>query len=480
MARAGLPALAVCCLLFGACAVGPNYHAPDIPVPERFPESASVSADPDADLSEWWRRFDDPELQSLVSRSLDSNLDLQTAASRIRQARAQEVIAGAAELPSVTATGAGVYMRSRSNPLGALAGGGQSEGSGAQSDGAHTTKIFSAGFDALWELDVFGGTRRGIEAAHAAAEAAEWKFRDAQVSLSAEVAVDYLSLCATRTRLRIARAATQRQREAVDLLESRRRAGLITDLDVNQQHAQLATTRAQIPSLEAEARAMTHALGVLLARDAESLAAELAQAERLPDAPPLLPAGLPSDLLRRRPDVRAAERTLAASTAEIGIAVSDLYPKFNLLGAASFTGDSLDGLLSSDHLNRIGAGLVRWPLLQGGRTRAQIKVSEEQRQQAYLAYQKSVLAAVSDADDAIARFDAGRSRLDALLDAETAAASSLDIARSQASNGLVPYLNVISAEATLLDVQNQIAQSRLSLAQSMVSLFKALGGGWAK
>ena len=482
MARARLLALLALCLLPGACAVGPNYHAPDMHVPERFPESASVRTEPDVDLSQWWQRFDDPELQSLVTRSLDSNLDLQTAASRIRQARAQEAIAGSAELPSVTATGAGVYMRSRSNPLGALAGGGGGGGSGsngAQSDGAHTTKIFSAGFDALWELDVFGGTRRGIEAAHAAADASTWKFRDAQVSLSAEVAIDYLSLCATRTRLRIARDAVQRQQDALDLLDARRRSGLITELDVNQQRAQLATTRAELPALEAEARAMTHALGVLLARDPESLVAEVAQAERLPDVPATLPAGLPSDLLRRRPDVRAAERTLAAATAEIGVAVSDLYPKFNLLGIASFTNDSPDSLLSTNRLNRIGVGLVRWPLLQGGRTRAQIRISEEQRQQAYLAYQKSVLAAVRDADDAIARFDAGQARLETLREAETAAASSLDIARAQASNGLVPYLNVLYAETTLLDVQNQIAQSRLALAQSMVSLFKALGGGWA-
>jgi NodT family efflux transporter outer membrane factor (OMF) lipoprotein len=372
-------------------------------------------------------------------------------------------------------------MRSRGNPLGGLTGGGGSSGANEPpADDTRTTRIFSAGFDALWELDVFGGARRGIEAAHAAADATTWKYRDAQVSLSAEVAVDYLSLCATRMQLQIARDSTQRQEDALGLLESRRRFGLITDLDLNQQRAQLATTRASIPTLEAQARAMTHALGVLLARDPESLSAELAQAQKLPDLPTTLPAGLPSDLLRRRPDVRAAERTLAASTAEIGVAVSDLYPKFNLLGVVSFTNDSPDALLSTKHLNRIGAGLVQWPILQGGRTRAQIKISEEQRQQAYLAYQKSVLSAVRDADDAIARLDAGHARLDALLEAQAAAASSLDIARSQATNGLVPYLNVVYAETTLLDVQNQIAQSRLALAQSTVSLFKALGGGWAE
>jgi NodT family efflux transporter outer membrane factor (OMF) lipoprotein len=480
MKRPALPALAACGVLLCSCAVGPNYRAPDVPVPEHFPESASVNAASNADLSEWWQRFNDPELQSLISRSLDSNLDLQTAASRIRQAREQEVIAGSAELPSVTTTGAGVYMRSRGNPLGGLTGGGESSGgSETSTDGTHTTKIFSAGFDALWELDVFGGTRRGIEAAHASADAATWKYRDAQVSLSAEVAVDYLSLCATRMRLQIARDATQRQQDALELLESRRRFGLITDLEVNQQRAQLATTRAAIPSLEAEVRAMTHALGVLLARDPESLAAELTQVEQLPDVPTTLPAGLPSDLLRRRPDVRAAERTLAAATAEIGVAVSDLYPKFNLLGLVSVTNDSPDSLLSTKHLNRIGVGLVQWPILQGGRTRAKIRISEEQRQQAYLAYQKSVLSAVRDADDALARIDAGRARLDTLREAQTAAASSLDIARSQAANGLVPYLNVVYAETTLLDVQNQVTESRLALAQSTVFLFKALGGGWA-
>lgn len=448
----------------GGCAVGPNYREPAVSVPGHFSESASVTAD-NMDLSQWWQQFGDAPMQSLIRRSLDANLDLQTAASRIRQARAQEVIAGAAELPAVNATGAGVYAHS---PSGVLGGGGEP-----------TTKIFSVGFDALWELDIFGGARRGIEAAHAATDAAVWRYRDGQVSLSAEVAVDYLTLCSTRSRIRIARDAIQRQQEAVNLLEARRRSGLISELDVNEQRAQLASTRARLPVLEAQARAMIHALGVLLAGDPESLTSELAQAERIPAIPATMPAGLPSELLRRRPDIRAAERSLAAATAEVGVAVANLYPKFNLLAAASFTSNSLDGLISSDNLNRVGAGFIRWPLLEGGRTRAGIRVSDEQRQQAYLAYQTSVLSAVRDADDAIARLDAQRARLAALAEAESAATSSLDIARSQYSNGLVPYLNVLYAESTLLDVQNQIAQGNLELAQSLVSLFKALGGGWA-
>jgi outer membrane protein, multidrug efflux system len=467
-----------CALVLDACAVGPNYHAPDVSVPERFPEP-SVAQGPDVDLAKWWEQFGDAELQSLVARSLQSNLDLQTAASRIRQARAQEAIAGAAELPSVTATGTGAYIHAPStSPLGALGGGGGGDGGGAPAGGSSTTKIFSAGFDALWEVDVFGGARRGIEAARATTESAEWKYRDAQVSLSAEVAVDYLELCATRTQIRIVHDAIDRQQDAVGLLESGQRNGFISELDVNQQRAQLANTRAQLPVLEAQARATTHALAVLLARDPESLNAELMQADKMPETPATLPVGLPSDLLRRRPDIRAAERSLAAATAEVGVAVADLYPKFNLLGLASFTSNSPDGLFSSDNLNKIGVGLIQWPLLQGGRTRARITLSEEQRQQAYLSYQKSVLSAVRDADDAIARLAGQHSRLDALLEAETAASSSLDIARSQATNGLVPYLNVLYADSTLLDVQNQIAQTRLALAQSTVSLFKALGGGW--
>ena len=493
-----LASLASATALLCGCTVGPNYRPPDIPVPKEYASANADAAQPpagqhdvtDAELSNWWQQFQDPQLQSLIKRAFESNLDLQTAASRIRQARAQEIIAGAAGLPNLNATGLGAYIHSNSNPLGALAGGsaggtsgsgsGDAGGGGGASSGSDssTLKLFSAGFDATWELDVFGGVRRGVEAAHAAADAAVWQMRDAEVSLSAEVAVDYLTLCATRVRLDVVRNAIQRQQQILDLTEARRRAGFVTELDVNQQRAQLATTVAQLPSLEAEARAMTHAIAVLLAQEPESITGELQTASQLPNVPSALPVGLPSDLLRRRPDIRMAERRLGSATAEVGVAVAELYPNFDLIGAATYASNSVNGLVSSRNLTSVGAGLIRWPVFQGGRAHANVTAQEEQRQQAYLAYQKSVLTALQDADDALVRFSAEQHRLTALLEAESAATSSLEISRSQYENGVTTFISVLNANTTLLDVQNQIAQSRMAVAQTLVSLYKALGGGW--
>jgi outer membrane protein, multidrug efflux system len=478
-----MAALAGCVALIAGCKVGPDYRTPDVAVPREYvgpsePDqraSFALAAANESDLSQWWQQFHDPQLQSLIARALEANLDLQSAASRIRQARTQEIIAGAAALPSINVVGLGAYTHSNSNLLSTLSG----TSVPGQPNRPQTNKLFVAGFDATWELDIFGGARRGIEAAQASSEAAAWQYRDAEVSLSAEVAVDYLTLCATRTRMAVVRDAIRRQEDTLALTEARRGAGFITELDVNQQLAQLAATRAQLPALEAQARAMIHALGVLLAHEPNAIAAELDSAAQLPPVPTTFPVGLPSDLLRRRPDIRQAERVLASSTAQIGVAVADLYPRFNLFGAVAFVGNSAGSLLSSRNLAEVGGGLIQWPLFQGGRIRANIHAKEEQSAQAYLSYQKSVLVALQDAEDALARFGAEQRRLAALQDSQRAAISSLEIARSQYENGVVSFINVLDADTTLLNVQDQIAQSQLALAQYFVSLYKAVGGGWS-
>jgi multidrug efflux system outer membrane protein len=405
-------------------------------------------------------------LASLIQRAMQSNLDLQSAALRIKQARAQQVIAGADLLPRVNTSGVGAHIHSNSNPF--------TGDSAAGTD----TKLFALGFDASWELDLFGRTRRTIEAAHASADAAVWQLRDAEVSLSAEVAVDYLTLCTTQARIQILQSAIERQRSSLDITEARRKVGFVTELDVNQQRAQLASSIAQLAPLQAQARAMTHSIAVLLGQQPEALYAELDAPVTLPAAPPNLPTGLPSDLLRRRPDVRQAERSLAAATAQVGVAVANLYPSFNLIGAANFASESIGHLLDSDNFSHVGAGLIRWPIFQGGKGRASVDVREAQRDQAYLAYQKSVLQALQDAEDALVRYSSTQRQLTALMDAEQAARSSLDIAKSQYQVGMTPFIQVLTAETTLLDTQDQLAQSRMALDQNLVSVYKALGGGW--
>jgi outer membrane protein, multidrug efflux system len=451
--------------LVAGCAVGPRYKQPEIRAPERYANAPADLAMSDATVSQWWLQFHDAKLQDLISRALESNLDLQGAAARIRQARAQEIIAGAALLPSVNATSVGAHLHSNSNPLSPAA-------------NPTDTKLFAAGFDATWELDLFGRTRRSVESARAGTDAAVWQLRDAEVSLSAEVAVDYLTLCTAQARMHIVRTAIERQQNLLEIAEGRRKAGFVTELDVNRQRAQLGATLAQLPPLEAQARAATHALAVLLGQQPEAMYTELESSAALPAAPPVLPVGLPSDLLRRRPDVRQAERTLAAATAQIGVAVASLYPTFDLIGAANYASDSLGNLLSSDNFARVAVGLMRWPVFQGGRARANVDAREAERDQAYLAYQQSVLRALQDTEDSLVRYTAAQRQIHALEDSEKAGQSSLDIARAQYKAGVVPFIDVLTAETTLLDTQDQLAQTRMAVEQNFVSVYKALGGGW--
>jgi NodT family efflux transporter outer membrane factor (OMF) lipoprotein len=339
-------------------------------------------------------------------------------------------------------------------------------------------KLYSAGFDATWEIDVFGGVRRGVEAAADSGEAAEWQMRDGEVTLTAEIATDYLTLRATQSRIAILRDEAAHQQDVLNLTVARAKTGFVTQLDVNQQKTLVATTLSQIPELQADVRANEHAIAVLLAQQPEALEAELDRAVDEPSIPTTIAVGLPSDLLRRRPDVRASERQLAAATAQIGVAVADLYPKFYLIGAASFTGSHLSSLLSGSNLGEVGAGAIMWPIFHGGEIQANVRSKKEEEKQAYFAYSKTVLGAIQNAEDALARYATEQQRQLELQRAVSAAQSSSTIALQQYRAGFVTYVNVLTAQANELSARDQLEQSRQAFATDLVSLFKALGGGW--
>jgi NodT family efflux transporter outer membrane factor (OMF) lipoprotein len=483
-------------LLLAGCEVGPDYVKPDIATPSSYqdlpvtkPQAPfSVPIAGEADLSAWWMQFGDPELQSLIARALKSNLDLMTAASRVREARQQEVIAGAAGLPQVNANGLAAHIHSNTSLAEKLgtggspsSGGSSSAGSGsggAPPSGPSDTRFYSLGFDATWELDIFGGVRRSVEAAQAGTEAAVWQMRDGEVSLTAEIATDYLTLRATQARIAILQTEAQAQQGVLQLTTARARTGFVTQLDVNQQIAQVESTRAQIPELQAQVRAMEHAIAVLLAEQPEAMTAELDTAAALPALPPQLPVGLPSDLLRRRPDVRAAERQLASATAQIGVQVANLYPKFNLLALAGFSGNEFTSLLSGKNLAEIGAGQISWPIFDAGKTHANIRTAKEEEKQAYYAYQKAILGAVRDVEDALVRYTSEQQKFVEIQRSLKSASSSLTLARSQYRAGTVTYVNVYNAQVSEQSARDQLAQSQQQLAIDLVSLYKALGGGW--
>ena len=459
-----------------ACNVGHDYRKPDIALPADFAEPhASPPLPAGSDISKWWTVFHDTKLDSLIARALAANLALQAAASRVRQAREQEIIAGAPEWPSLDVSGLGVNMHSNSNPLAALAGGaGGSPAAGSPSN----IKLYSLGLDASWEIDLFGGTRRAMEAAHANTEAALWDLHDGEVALTAEIADDYINLRASQARIAMLDSEIGDELQLFGLVRDRARAGFVTQLDVNQQRTLLENARAEIPPLQAQADAMVHAIAVLLAQPPESLARELETAEPIPVTPPGLPAALPAELLRRRPDIREAERKLAAATADEGVAIADLYPKLDLIGSPAFTGGMLSNLLSASHFGTVGIAYVSWPIFEAGRLRANIRASKEAELQAYFAWKKAVLGALQDVEDALARYADEKSHERALAATEEAAASSQTIARQQYATGLVTFVNVLTAEATLLSTRDALIQSRAALTEDLSTIYKALGGGW--
>jgi outer membrane protein, multidrug efflux system len=468
---------AIAVILLSGCTVGPDYHRPKMSVPSSFAEANNPSAIADANLASWWRSFGDPELDTLVNRAIAQNLDVEAAAARIREARAREIVAGASSKPRVDAQGSVTRQRISENAIPIPPGAGGSGGGSFGLPGAEFT-TFRVGFDASWEIDLFGKTRRSIEAARARTGEALWNRRDLQVSIAAEVADAYLTLRTLQQRIATAEAELARQQRFERLVAARARGGLVTGQDVEQQRSERSTAAAALPALRAQAEAQIHAVGVLTGDTPEALIAELSPAKALPPAPPDIPAGLPSDLLRRRPDIRLAERELAASTADIGVAVADLYPRFSLTAAPALVSTALGSLLEWGSRSFSIGTAVDWPLLNGARTRGNIEVANARQQEALIAYRKSVLRALQDVEDALSRSDGDRRQIADLEEALRTAARAEDIARTRYRGGLVTYSDVLQAQARRLKLEDQLTDSRGTLARDMVALFKAMGGGW--
>ena len=462
--------------LGGCTTVGPDYRQPDVPTPAQYAESDASAGLSDTELAGWWQAFGDPQLDTLVNRALAQNLDVQTAAARIREARAGETVAGAAAEPQLDAQGSITRQRISENAIPVPPGAGNGGGSFGLPGAEFTT--FRAGFDASWEIDLFGRTRRSIEAASARFGAALWNRRDVQVSVAAEVADAYLSLRTLQARIATAEAELARQQRFERLVAARVRAGLITGQDLEQQSSERATAAAALPALQAQADVRIHALGVLTGGTPEAMIAELSHPAAMPPVPPAIPAGLPSDLLRRRPDIRAAERELAASSADIGIAVADLYPRISLTAAPALVSTALGSLLEWGSRSFSAGAAIDWPLFNGGRTRGNIAVANARQEQALIAYRKAVLRALQDVEDALSRTDGDRRQLADLNLAVRNAARAEDIARTRYRGGLVSYSDVLLAQGRRIKLEDQVMEIRGELARDSVSLFKAMGGGW--
>lgn len=492
MTRSFATAALIGATLLAGCTVGPDYRAPALPLPPAFAEPQPAAA-PGATVNatRWWTAFGDATLTSLVERALRDSPDIAIAASRVRQARLQEIAAHAVGRPTVDATGNVTHVEfSRNAGFSSLAslfsggggGGGASGGAGGSSGGialpGSGITTYAAGFDASWELDLFGGGRRGVEGATARTDAAVWTQRDAAVTLGAEVAQAYFALRLDQAQIAVVADELGRQRRSLQIAGNVASVGLRAPIDVTRQQQQITSLEARLEPLRADVAVRIHALGILLGAPPESLAAELSAPLPLSQAVPAVPAGLPSDLLRRRPDIRAAERRLAAATADIGVAVADLYPKFKLTGMAELLSTSLAALVSRDSIQATGAAGVTFPLLDWGRRRATVGLRREDREQAYLQYQATVLGALRDVEDPLARIDAERRRNAALRRAVADAERTTRAVDAQYRTGFVAQTSLIEAQVSVLSAREQLAASDAQLRQDTAALFKAIGGGW--
>jgi multidrug efflux system outer membrane protein len=455
------------------CAIGPRYTPPKPPVPSRWAESAVVPASAKT-LEHWWAAFQDPTLDSLVARAVEGNLDLRMAAARVREARAARGIAAAAGLPQLGFEGA--YARTRRSeavpPF-------KTASPAASPFGPREQNAFELGFDASWELDVFGGVRRDREAALADVQASQEAQRDVLVTLLAEVARTYTELRGAQRQLGILDDTLRSQKDTLGLVQARFDAGLATALDVSRAEGLLATTTALRPPLERLVKEASHRLGVLLGQEPGALLAELEGARPIPTAPPEVPDGLPSELLARRPDIRRAERELAAATARVGVARADLFPRFSIVGGF--------GRLSQDaaDLDSGRSGFwsfiprVRWPIVSGGRIRANVRVQGARQEQALLRYEKAVLTALEEVENALVAHAREARRQTALREAVVAERRALDLATHRYMGGLENFLSVLDAQRAVFTAEDQLAQSEKDGTLTLIALYKALGGGWS-
>ena len=452
-------------ILTGCASVGPNYS----------PTKASVSMDWHTQLkggltaqemnpqtlSAWWTTLNDPALSRLIERAVSGNLDLKKAEARIREARARRGIATAARFPTLDASGS--VVRSRSS---------EETGTGK------TSNLYAAGIDAGWELDIFGGVRRSVEAAEADLGASREGLRDVLVSLLAEVALNYIEVRTYQARLTVAEASLVAQNETYQLTLWRFEAGLSDELAVEQARYNLENTRSQIPTLRTGSEQGMNAIAVLLGEQPGTVHTELERYMPIPVIPLRVAVGVPADVLRRRPDVRRAERELAAQTARIGVATADLYPKFKLSGSIGLEAFSSGNLFSSGSRTLSGGPSITWRIFDAGVIRQNIEVQSALQEQYLIAYESALLSALKEVENAIVAYAEEQNRRQSLTETTRAAQRAADLAQHKYQAGLADFNNVLDAQRSLLSFQDQLAQSDGTVTSNLVRLYKALGGGW--
>ena len=451
--------------LLGGCMVGPDYHPPKTQAPPSWAGVTNSTAAADtrltpnaADLAQWWTRFQDPKLSELVNAALQTNLDVQLAEVLLREARAARGKDAGGLWPSLTASGSATRS-------GSVSAGGP----------ANTLK---AGLGAAWNLDFFGVTRRQLESDDAAIQAARENLHDAQVTLVSEVALDYLQVRGAQEQIAIAQTNLASEEHTAEVTRQKGAAGFVSALDEANADAQVASTASSIPPLETTIEQNIFALSILLNRPPDDLLVDLSKPGAVPLTPPEVPVGLPSDLLRRRPDIRQAEANLHAAAAQIGVAAADFFPQFSLTGSLNYQSSLARDLFAGGSGTYSGGPQVNWPIFSGGSTISNLRYQKAARDAAYISYQKTVLAALSDVESYLVAFAKEWDHRQALRKAVDNNRQALNLSQQLYQAGTTEFLTVLDAERSLLGSETALAQSRQAITSDLVNIYRALGGGW--
>ena len=450
------------------CRVGPDYKKPQMKMPAEFVStSPNVEAGVSGDLSTWWTNLDDPVLNSLVDKVMQGNLDLKVAGERIAQARAIRGIVSASDKPEIDVDASAMRESYSLNSLF-----GPFLPNRRYND-------YIVGFGARWELDLFGKTARSIEAAEASIEAAKENRRAVTVAMSAGVAKQYILVRQLQKQIEVANNNIQIQQNTLDVVEQRLKAGLVNELVLQQAKAQLEVTRSMLPKLDTGLKQAIHRIGILTGQEPRALEKQLTPVGPIPATKPMVPIGLPSELLTRRPDIRAAERNLAAATANIGVATADLFPRFSLTGSLGQESTNSGSLFigGESRFWSLASGLS-WPVFDAGRIRANIRLQDARQQEAMNIYTKDVLNALEDVENALVAYGNEQQRLKLLEAGKEANRKSVELATQRYQKGLVDFLNVLDAQRQLYQSEDALAVSRGRLALSLIALYESLGGGW--
>jgi len=461
------------------CVVGPDYHTPQTKLPEKFAAAAAVGSptgagNAAADQAKWWRALNDAELESLIDRAIKNNLSLEIALTRLQEARTVETAVFGRALPDLEAS-AGVGRGTGSNlargriapPLNAA-----SNTAGLQ----HVTSI--VGFDATWEIDLFGKFRREFEAARYDTQAIAAARNAVLITVVADVVRTYLNMRGLQTQQAVLRQNTRSAQKSLDLVQARFDRGITNELDVTLARRQLATLQAQSSPLASQISATQYAIAVLLGQFPEEIVKELEKPELIPQIPDQIDAGLPLDVIRRRPDVVEAERVLAGATARIGVATANLFPRLSLSAGA---GNQAQGLGVTPPANQFiwsaGAGAI-WPLLDFGTLDALVNIADLRTHEMLVSYKQTVLRAVQEVDIALSGYTAQQDRLRNLGEALAASQRAVSLASQRYDRGLTDFLNVVDAERQQYELEQQYAVAQVTVGEQFVALYKGLGGGW--